>query len=103
VYELALGDIVETAPDGDSLYVIQRVIVNSGHSTIRIWFGDSSRPDEAREALASAAVANGWLLEWSSSNLAALDAKSSAEFEMIKKWCAERASSGDLRFEFGKL
>ncbi len=40
VYDLALGDEVET--DGD--HVLRRVVKPSGHFTFRVWFGSSTDP-----------------------------------------------------------
>src|SRR5262245_61592128 len=42
VYDLALGDLVETGTEGDAQYVIHRVVHPSGRFCFRIWFGDSS-------------------------------------------------------------
>jgi hypothetical protein len=41
VYDIALGDVVRTAPKGDRKYVVSGVAERSGRYVFRIWFGDS--------------------------------------------------------------
>lgn len=43
VYDLALGDVVET--DGD--YIVERVVEPSGRYVFRVWFGESFHPRDA--------------------------------------------------------
>src|SRR5205807_8144309 len=67
VYDLALGDVVETDDD----HVVQRVVESSGRYVFRVWFGESFHP---RDEIAAELEAMGSLLEWSSRNLLAVDA-----------------------------
>ena len=48
VYDLALGDEVET----DSNYLIVQVVKPSGHYTFRVWFGDSPEPNIRGDVIA---------------------------------------------------
>lgn len=76
VFDLALGDVVET--DGD--YLVRRVVESSGRYVFRVWFGESFHP---RDDLAEELTRLGELLEWSSVNLLAVDAADEAH---ARRW-----------------
>jgi hypothetical protein len=100
VYDLNLGDEVETeAADGLS-YVVRRVVKRSGHRTIRVWFGESSRP-AAREEVTDELAALGCDLEWSSRSLLAADASSDDRVRDALDLLAQRQALGHLLFETG--
>jgi hypothetical protein len=67
VYDLALGDIVET----DQAYQITKVTEPSGRFVFRVWLGKSNYP---QSLIANELSALGALIERSSSNLIAVDA-----------------------------
>src|SRR6266550_5216238 len=67
VFDVALGDVVETNARHDSVDVVQR----SGRFVFRVWFGESFHP---RQEIADQLSDLGALLEWSSDNLLAVDA-----------------------------
>jgi hypothetical protein len=67
VYDLALGDVVET----DDHYVVHRVVDPSGRYVFRVWFGESFHP---RDEIAQELKGLGSVIEWSSPNLLAVDA-----------------------------
>ncbi len=82
VYDVALGDIVET--DGD--YIVKRVMEPSGRYVFRVWFGNSFYP---RSELESELLELGALLEWSSENLCAVDATDLSHAEVVAD-CLDR-------------
>jgi hypothetical protein len=70
VFDIALGDVVATAPRDGRKYIVNRVIEPSGHYVFRVWFGQSFYP---RDEIAGRLTALGSLIEWSSRNLLAVD------------------------------
>lgn len=99
LYDVALGDIVETETSGPRKYLISRVVQPSGRYAFRAWFGESFQPrDEIAEALESL----GALLEWSSRNLLAVDARDAADARVIADFLADRENKGHLVYETGK-
>jgi hypothetical protein len=95
VYDLALGDVVET----DSNWDLVRVVERSGRYVFRVWFGESYQP---REPLARQLVELGGLLEWSSTNLLAVDAADEVRARAIAGFLAEQESAESLIFETGR-
>jgi hypothetical protein len=95
VYDLALGDIVET----DSSYLVSRVVRESGRYVFRLWFGESFHP---REEIADELKALGSLLEWSSSNLLAVDAIDLQHAQVVADILTDRQKAGHLHYETGR-
>jgi hypothetical protein len=95
VYDLALGDEVETDED----YVVKRVVKPSGRYVFRVWFGDSSYP---RDDIAEALKSMGSLIEWSSRNLLAVDAEDEEHAELLADFLAEREQQKQLTYETGR-
>jgi hypothetical protein len=94
-----LGDVVGTELDGVRKYLISRVVKPSGRFVFRVWFGESFQPrDEVAEALEDL----GALLEWSSQNLLAVDARDAAHGQVIADFLADREGKGQLVYETGK-
>lgn len=95
LYDLALGDVVETDVD----YSMTRVVESSGRLVFRVWFGDSFQPrDEVSEALS----AMGALIEWSSANLLAVDAVDQEAGQRIADYLMERERAGAFVYETGR-
>jgi hypothetical protein len=95
VYDLALGDVVETDAD----YVVQRVVKPSGRYVFRVWFGDSPDPrDDNVEALSAV----GSLMEWSSPNLLAVDAVDEEHAKLVADLLAEWERDTRLIYETGR-
>ena len=92
VYDVALGDVVET----DASFDLVRVIEPSGRYVFRVWFGESSHP---REEIAARLATLGALLEWSSVNLLAVDAADASHAQVIADFLAEQERCGRLTFE----
>lgn len=97
--DVALGDLVETGVAGPRQYLISRVVAPSGRFVFRVWFGQSSW---SREEVATALENLGALLEWSSPNLLAIDARDAAHAQVIADFLADRESKGQLIYETGK-
>ena len=99
LFDVALGDVVETSPQGERKYVLDRVVERSGRYVFRVWFGESFHPrDEVAEQLG----ALGALLEWSSVNLLAADAADEAHAQKVADFLHERQQLGQLLYETGK-
>jgi len=95
VYDLALGDVVETNAD----YVIKRVVEPSGRYVFRLWFGESFHP---RDEIADALKGLGSLIEWSSRNLLAVDAIDPEHAQQVADFLAEREHTRQLIYETGR-
>lgn len=95
LYDVALGDVVET----DASYNLLRVIEPSGRYVFRVWFGDSSH---SAEEIAEQLEELGALLEWSSANLLAIDAADASQAQTVADFLAEQERGGRLMFETGR-
>ncbi|MEX2255749.1 MAG: DUF4265 domain-containing protein [Acidimicrobiia bacterium] len=99
LFDVALGDVVETAPKGDHTYMVDRVVERSGRFVFRVWFGESFHPrDEIAEELTRLDA----LLKWSSVNLLAVDAVDEAHAQRVADFLEERQRLGQLLYETGK-
>ena len=96
VYNIALGDIVET----DANFEIQCVVEHAGRFVFRIWFGD---PTVSREEVAEELQRRGALLEWSSASLLAVDAADSELAQDLADYLHEHEVQGHLVYETGAL
>jgi hypothetical protein len=101
VYDLALGDEVETAAEAERQYVLERVVKPSGGYTFRAWFGDSSEA-RAREEVVEALKRLGSELEWYSESLLAIDAADEGRAEALADFLQEREQLGHLTYETGR-
>lgn len=95
VYDLALGDVVETSAD----YLVQRVIRQSGRYVFRVWFGESFHP---RDEVAGQLKGLGSLVEWSSPNLLAVDAVDLEHAQMVADFLVQHQDAGHLAYETGR-
>jgi hypothetical protein len=95
VYDLALGDIVET----DANYDVVRVVERSGRFVFRVWFGETFHP---RQQVADELAELGALLEWSSANLLAVDAADEAHAQAIADYLKEQEHARRLIYETGR-
>jgi hypothetical protein len=99
LYDVALGDIVATAPKGDRKYVLKEVAEPSGRYVFRVWFGESFHP---RDEVAQELKALGSLTEWSSRNLLAVDAVDLEHAQLVADFLVEREKAGHLVYETGR-
>lgn len=95
VYDLALGDVVETSED----FIVERVVEPSGRYVFRVWFGESFHP---RDEIAQGLKALGSLIEWSSPNLLAVDAVDEEHAQHVANFLAEHERAGRLIYETGR-
>ena len=95
VFDVALGDVVETNAHHDIVDVVQR----SGRFVFRVWFGEAFHP---RQEIADQLSDFGALLEWSSVNLLAVDANGAPLSQVIANFLDERESKGQLKYETGR-
>lgn len=95
VYNLALGDIVETTDD----LVVDRVAEPSGHFVFRVFFPHSDSP---RGATFSALTALDALTEWSSPSLLAVDASNETRAKAIANFLQQAEDHGHLMYETGR-
>ena len=95
LYDVALGDVVET----NSGYDVGRVVQSSGRYVFRVWFGSSAHP---RQEIADRLAERGALLEWSSAHLLAVDAADEAHAQEIADYLAEQQGAHRLTFETGR-
>jgi hypothetical protein len=99
IWDIALGDVVSTVDVADQKYLLDRVTERSGRFVFRVWFGDSFSP---RKPVADRLTFLGALLEWSSSNLLAVDAANGIVATAIADYLQVCEDSGDLVYESGK-
>jgi hypothetical protein len=83
----------------DASYDIVGVVERSGRVVFRIWFGEAFHP---RQEIADALSDIGALMEWSSTNLLALDAADQTHAENIAYYLAGQEKSGHLVYETGR-
>ena len=92
LYDLALGDVLETDAD----YLVSRVVSRSGRFAFRVWFGDGDHP---RFEVTSELADLGALLEWSSENLLAVDASDRAHADRVADVLLRHETAGHLVYE----
>ena len=99
LYDVALGDVVQTTARGDRQYILSEVVSPSQRYVFRVWFGGSDVPTstvvERLESL-------GALMEWSSANLLAVDARDLQHAQEIADYLAGAERRGELVFETGR-
>lgn len=100
VYDLALGDEVETSNRGESQYEVARVVQPSGHITFRAWFGDSR--SEVRDELVGEMRALGAGMELYSERLLAIDAADESHAQEVADVLMAKELAGALVYETGR-
>lgn len=95
LYDVALGDVVET----DAEYDLAGVVERSGRFVFRVWFGEAFHP---RQEVAGELAELGALLEWSSANLLAVDAADEDHAQVIADYLVEQEGASRLMFETGR-
>jgi len=94
LYDVALGDLVET----DANYDVVRVVKPSGRFVFRVWFGESFHP---RQEVADELEQLGALTEWSSTNLLAVDAADERDAQVIADYLLQAERAGRFVYETG--
>jgi hypothetical protein len=99
LFDVALGDVVETGTTGDTRYELLRVIRPSGRWVFRVWFGESFQP---RDDVELELIALGATLERYSLNLLGVDAEDEQQAQTIADALYERQLAGQLLYDTGK-
>jgi hypothetical protein len=100
VYDLALGDEVETGTIMGQPGMIKGVVKRSGHLTLRAWFQDSVQP-KAQMEVEEGLNRLGCLLEWGTEDLLGIDATSDEQARVVVELLSEREQMGHLVYETG--
>jgi|GEM_PF-922724 len=104
VYNLALGDEVETILSIDDLQsnIFHKIYKASGHYTFRIWFGEVPT-SQTKEEIYSELLNLNCLAEWYSPDLLALDAESESHAQVVANLLDHKEKLGLLVYETGRL
>lgn len=92
---LAVGDIVTATPDSDGLLKLNRVVKESGHSTVRLWFSDAKDVAEVRAEL----KARGCPSEVDIERLVAVDVPPGVPYREIRQYLDEREGEGLFEYQ----
>jgi hypothetical protein len=99
LYDIALGDVVQTSDLEGRKFVFARVLKPSGRYVFRAHFGHSSHPrDEIVERLTELGAGT----EWSSATLLAIDAVDLPHAQQVADFLNERSDLGQLLYETGR-
>lgn len=99
LYDLALGDTVQTAPQGERQYVLSRVLSQSGRYVFRAFFERTQY--RYRDSTVQALQELGALVEWSSPSLLAVDIDG-ASAQKVADLLNELEKQERLVYETGK-
>ncbi len=102
IYDLALGDRVETSSQEDKQYILKRVYRRSAHYTFRVWFGQSPNPSIREEIVEWAEAQMNCSLEWYSRNLLALDVPNRNLARMVADILSAKEQREHLVYETGR-
>jgi hypothetical protein len=94
---VAWGDIVSAIRDDDGLLNYVKVIVPSGHSTVRLWFASASDVQGVRDALRALGCGS----ELNRERLVAVDIPREVRYSEITAFLEEKESLGVLEYEEG--
>lgn len=100
LYDVALGDVVQTEPERERKYLLSKVVQPSGRYVFRVHFQSAAAPSVARTADELATI--GALIEWSSSTLMSVDARDLRHAEEVSALLMHGQSRDDLIYETGK-
>jgi hypothetical protein len=95
IYDLALGDEVETGA-GKDFGVIERVVKRSGRRTYWVWLAEDSDAPTRRRVAAKLNDGCGCLTEWYSKQLLAVDVVSDEQADAILSALKEEIDAGLL-------
>lgn len=100
LYDIALGDVVQTSPQRGRMYVVSGVKVRSGRYVFRAFFEPSMWG--SREGVANGLSELGGLLEWSSASLLAADARDFEHAQQLAGYLFEQQNLGRVVYETGR-
>lgn len=96
VYELSLGDIVET----DSNFNLQQVTERSGFHTFRVWIEESDAPFD-RVNFISLLIRYGALYEWSTEHLLAISTVTDEQTCAVRDLLIAMSDQRSIQYEIG--
>jgi hypothetical protein len=99
LFDVALGDAVRTVVRGGRQFVIEEVVRPSGRYVFRVWF---EHPSRAQDEIADALADRGCILEWSSSNLLAVDAHDNGLAREVASYLEPLEQTGSIAYETGR-
>lgn len=98
VFDLALGDVVATAPRGGLKYLVDRIVTPSGRHVFRAW---PREPSHLGDEIAADLTALGARIEWSPCNLLAVDAADDEHAQVVADFLTGHERAGHLTYETG--
>ncbi|MFB6609343.1 DUF4265 domain-containing protein [Agromyces sp. NPDC056379] len=101
LYDIALSDVVRTETQSGRNHVVSQVVEPSGRYVFRVFFEPSMLGN--RGDVVAHLTALGALLEWSSHNMLAADARNAEHGQEIADFLFEQEDQGRLIYETGKL
>lgn len=106
IYDVSLGDHVETYLRKDMEFVVSRVVLDAGHVTFRTYFPTdplaANRTRITQRKTIDLVTDHGGLYEWSTKGLLAIDAPCEHAAEIIFDFLSDQEVKGKLRFENGR-
>lgn len=97
LYDIALGDIVSSRPDGSGL--VERVVQSSGRYVFRAVLDDAGAPFDDVTAWIKQ---RGGLIEWSSRHMIAIDTVNKTTAQQLADYLADLEAQGRLEYETGR-
>jgi Domain of unknown function (DUF4265) len=104
VYDLGLGDIVQTHPLAEKLYVVDRVLIDAGRCVFRIWFGDiegQGARHEVMDEVENKLVEMSCEREWYAHDLLGI-AITTDRAELVTNFLSEKEQRNGISFEIGR-
>ncbi|MDR1229079.1 MAG: DUF4265 domain-containing protein [Azoarcus sp.] len=96
---VACHDIVAASPDEDGTLYFTKLIVESGHSTVRLWFANKADVEKIRDELQE----KGCSSEVDIPRLVAVDVPPSVPYNHIRDYLDKLESNAVLEYEEGCL
>jgi hypothetical protein len=100
LYDMALGDVVQTHRSGGREYVVCGVVSRSGRWVFRVHFEPEML--QFRDGVVEALAGLGTLLEWSSTTMFAVDAEDAVHAQRVADYLFEQENAGRVIYETGK-
>jgi len=101
LYNVALGDIVETETTSEGPFNLRRVTQPSGRYVFRVLFPNVSA--ERRSDVQNRVIGFGGAVEWATPKLMAIDAENQGVASRIADYLQTEEDAGRLAYETGKV
>lgn len=92
---IALGDVVSAERGDDGMLHFKRILIESGHSTVQLWFADEATVADVRNDLRSLGCAS----ELDLPRLVAVDVPPSVPYSRVRAYLDEKADLRVLEFQ----